>query len=41
MNNNVENYTLLNFGNNLNYNNSSYNNYQSWSVGRGQIEYQV
>mgnify|MGYP001192120014 CR=1 FL=1 len=39
MNNNVENYTLLNSGNNLNYNNSNYNNYQSWSnVGRGQIK---
>ena len=38
MDNNVENYTLLNSGNNLNYNNSNYNNYQSWSnVGRGQI----
>ena len=28
-----------NFGNELNYNNTSYNNYQSWSnVGRGQIK---
>lgn len=39
MNNNLENYSLLNSGNELNYNNSTYNNYQSWSnVGRGQIK---
>ena len=40
MNNNLENYSLLNnaSGNNLNYNNNGYNNYQSWSnVGHGMI----
>ena len=39
MNSNLENYTLLNSGNNLNYNNKQYNNYQSWSnVGQGKIK---
>ena len=42
MNNNLENYSLLennSTNNNLNYNVTSYNNYQSWSnVGRGEIK---
>ena len=42
MNNNLENYSLLennSTNNNLNYNVTSYNNYQSWSnVGRDEIK---
>ena len=39
MNNNTQNTQPSDFGNELNYNNTSYNNYQSWSnVGRGQIK---
>ena len=39
MNSNIENYTLLNSANNLNYDTKTYNNYQSWSnVGRGMIK---